>query len=329
MNIAVIIPCLNEAAAIGSVVAAFRRCLPEAQIYVYDNGSTDDTANVAVAAGARVKREPRPGKGNVVRRMFSDVEADIYVLVDGDDTYDATSAPAMVRRLVEDELDMVTGVRRSTAAATYRRGHRVGNRFLTGLVRVVFGSDLGDMLSGFRVFSRRFVKSFPALAAGFEIETELTVHALELRMPTAEIATPYRERPAGTGSKLHTVSDGIQILRTIILLVKEERPLPLLTGVFVVLATGAVVLALPIVAEFRETGLVPRFPTAILATGMMLLAFLSLAGGMILDTVTLGRREMKRMFYLSLAGVAASTDSAAGVGAATSTPHVGGTGPDG
>jgi glycosyltransferase involved in cell wall biosynthesis len=301
-RIAVVIPCRNEATTIGVVVADFRDALPAADIYVYDNNSSDSTAAVAKAAGAIVRHEPLQGKGNVVRRMFADVEADAYVLVDGDGTYDAASATAMVSLLLGESLDMVNGSRVATMEAAYRPGHALGNRILTGAVGAIFGKRVRDMLSGYRAFSRRFVKSFPALATGFETETELTVHALELRLPMAEIDTPYRGRAAGSESKLRTFSDGFRILRTIVLLVKEERPLQFFCGVAAALTTTALILAWPLLMVYLETGLVPRFPTAILATGLMILAFVSLVAGLVLDTVTLGRRELKRLHYLSLRG---------------------------
>ncbi|CAO3420214.1 glycosyltransferase family 2 protein [Azospirillum endophyticum] len=299
-TIAVLIPCYNEEAAIGKVVQDFRAALPDAIVYVYDNNSKDRTVEVARAAGAVVRREPLQGKGNVMRRMFADIEADVYVLVDGDDTYHAASAPELVKRLWDEQLDMVNGARVTEIVAAYRPGHRFGNLVLTGMVAKIFGSRIGDMLSGYRVFSRRFVKSFPALASGFETETELTVHALELRMPIAEVKTPYKDRPPGSHSKLNTIRDGIRILRAIIILVKEERPLPFFSSLFGLLALLSVILGVPVIATYFQTGLVPRFPTAILATGLMLMAFLSLTCGLILDTVTHGRREAKRMHYLSL-----------------------------
>lgn len=304
-QIAVLIPCYNEAAAIAAVVRDFQAALPDAWIYVYDNNSTDHTAELARASGAIVRHERHQGKGHVVRRMFGDIEADVYVLVDGDGTYDAFSAPRLIKHLLEEQLDMVNAARIETGDAAYRPGHRFGNVLLTRMVGLVFGDGLNDMLSGYRVFSRRFVKSFPALSTGFEIETELTVHALELHMPIAEIQTSYRARPAGSPSKLHTIRDGLRILATIALLVREERPLPFFSALFALLVTISVILAWPIVQEFMVTGLVPRFPTAILSTGLMLLAFLNLACGIILDTVTLGRREMKRLHYLEISGVAA------------------------
>jgi glycosyltransferase involved in cell wall biosynthesis len=302
-RIAVLIPCHNEEASIEKVVRDFAAALPEATIYVCDNRSTDQTAARAAAAGAAVSYERLPGKGNAVRRMFADVEADIYVLADGDDTYDHDSAPVLIRRLREEGLDMVVAARVASSEGAYRPGHRLGNYVLTKLVRVVFGDRITDMLSGYRVFSRRFVKSFPALAAGFEIETELTVHALELRMPIDEMPTPYRERPPNSTSKLRTYSDGWRILKTIVWLVKEERPLQFFGLTFGALTLTSIVLAIPLLVTYLETGLVPRLPTAILASALMLLAFLSLACGAILDTVTRGRRELKRLYYLSVRGV--------------------------
>jgi hypothetical protein len=298
--IAVLVPCYNEEAAIEAVVRDFRAALPDARIYVYDNNSTDRTVERARMAGAIVRHEPLQGKGNVMRRMFADIEADIYVLVDGDATYHAASAPLMVQRLWDDQLDMVNGARITDIVAAYRPGHRFGNKLLTGMVARIFGSRIQDMLSGYRVFSRRFVKSFPALASGFETETELTVHALELRMPLAEIKTPYRDRPPGSASKLNTIRDGIRILRTIVALVKEERPLAFFSALAGLMAAAATLLALPVMETYVQTGLVPRLPTAMLAMGLTLMAFVSVACGLILDTVTHGRRENKRMRYLSI-----------------------------
>jgi glycosyltransferase involved in cell wall biosynthesis len=300
-RVAVLVPCLNEEAAIGHVVRSFREALPTAAVYVYDNGSSDRTAAVASAAGAVVRHETLRGKGNVVRRMFADVEADVYLLVDGDDTYDAAAAPRLIRHLCENRLDMVNGARASDGEGAYRTGHQTGNLLLTGIVGWIFGSRFDDMLSGYKAFSRRFVKSFPALATGFEIETELTVHALQLNMPTAELATRYKERPAGSASKLRTVRDGGRILLTILRFIKEERPLAFFTCLFAVFSVASVALAIPVIVTWLETGLVPRFPTAILSTGLMLLGFLSLVCGLILDTVTRGRREMKRLHYLAFA----------------------------
>ena len=298
-RIAVLVPCYNEEAAIAQVVADFRAVLPDAAIYVYDNNSTDRTIEVARAAGAMVRRERRQGKGHVVRRMFGDVDADIYVLVDGDATYHAPSVHAMIARLLDGGLDMVVGARRDQEEAAYRPGHRLGNRILTGFVGHVFGAAFADMLSGYRVFSRRFVKSFPALSAGFEIETELTVHALNLELPVAEVETPYFARPAGSVSKLSTWRDGVRILRTIVRLYRAERPLPFFGGIGGLLALIAILLAVPIFVTYVEEGLVPRLPTALLSTGLMILAFLSVACGLVLDTVTRGRREMKMLAYLA------------------------------
>jgi glycosyltransferase involved in cell wall biosynthesis len=304
-RIAVLIPCFNEEEAIGSVVRNFRAILPDAAIYVYDNNSTDRTAAEAAAAGAIVRSEALQGKGNVVRRMFADVEADIYLMTDGDETYHAPSAPLMIDRLVGDNLDMVVGSRLKTDVAdAFRAGHHLGNVMLTGAVSFIFGNRFNDMLSGYRVFSRRFVKSFPAVSAGFEIETELAVHALALRMPVSEIETPYGARPVGSASKLRTFRDGFRILLMILLLFKEEKPLAFFSLVFAILSVLSVGLAVPVVVTFMQTGLVPRLPTAILATGIMLLAFLSLACGFILDNVTRGRREIKRLAYLALPGPA-------------------------
>jgi len=298
--IAVLIPCYNEQAAISKVVADFRRVLPHAAIYVYDNNSRDKTVSVAREAGAIVRAEPLQGKGNVVRRMFADVEADIYVLVDGDATYDADSAPLMIQALLDGPLDMVNGARQSTTVNAYRPGHRFGNWMLTSMVSWIFGNRFTDMLSGYRVFSRRYVKSFPALSAGFETETELTVHALELRMPTAEIMTPYQDRPPGSVSKLSTFRDGFRILWTIVVLVKEERPMLFFLILSALFAFTSIGLIIPILVKFLETGLVPRMPTAVLSMGLMIVAFLSLTCGLVLDTVTRGRQEMKRMRYLDM-----------------------------
>ena len=304
-RIAVVVPCYNEEVAIPHVIAAFRRALPEAEIYVFDNKSRDQTAAVARAAGAQVRRELRQGKGNVVRRAFADIEADVYLLVDGDDTYDASAAPAMVDLLIDQHLDMVNGARVTDIAAAYRPGHRLGNRVLTGLVRAVFGNEISDMLSGYRVFSRRFVKSFPSLASGFETETEFTVHALDLKMPVGEVPTRYKDRPEGSVSKLRTYSDGLRILRTIVVLVKEERPLQFFSRVAAALAVLGLVLGIPVVVEFMRSGLVPRLPSALLATALELLASLAVASGLILDSVARGRKEVKRLAYLAIPGIGA------------------------
>lgn len=302
MRLAVLVPCYNEELAVAAVVRDFQAALPHAVIYVYDNNSRDQTVEVARRAGAVVRSEPLQGKGNVVRRMFADIEADVYVLVDGDATYHAPSAPAMIDLLVRERLDMVVGCRVDSEEAAYRPGHRLGNALFTGSVARMFGNRFTDILSGYRVFSRRYVKSFPGLAKGFEIETELTVHALELRMPIAEMNTPYGARPPGSQSKLSTFKDGFRILLMMAALFKDERPLQCFSIVFGALAAVSVALAVPIVQTYLETGLVPRFPTAILATGIMLLGFLSLTCGFVLDTVTHGRRELKRLSYLSVPG---------------------------
>lgn len=302
LRVAVLLPCYNEQEAIGQVVRDFREALPEAIVYVYDNNSRDETRARAAAAGAVVRSESQQGKGFVVRRMFADVEADVYVLVDGDDTYHAPSAPLLVERLLADQLDMVVGRRVTEIEQAYRPGHRLGNRLLTGVVAKVFGDRFTDILSGYRVFSRRFVKSFPALTKEFEIETELTVHALELDMPIAEVDTPYKDRPVGSASKLRTYRDGVRILTTILVLFKEERPLAFFGLAGLALALLALGLGYPVLTEYLRTGLVPRFPTAILATGLMTLAFLSFTSGLVLETVTRGRKELKRLAYLAIPG---------------------------
>jgi glycosyltransferase involved in cell wall biosynthesis len=297
-RIAVLVPCFNEEIAIGKVVADFQAALPHATVYVYDNNSTDRTAEVARSAGAVVRREMRQGKGHVVRRMFADIDAEIYVLVDGDATYDAPSVQVMIDRLIEGRLDMVVAARIDQEVAAYRPGHRAGNRLLTGFVANVFGATFTDILSGYRVFSRRFVKSFPVLSRGFEIETELVVHSSELELPVAEIPTPYYSRPEGSVSKLSTWSDGVRILATIVNLYRSERPLAFFTGIAIALGLIAIGLAIPVFVTYFEQGIVPRLPTAMLATGLMVLASLSLVAGLVLDTVTRGRREMKLLAYL-------------------------------
>lgn len=299
-RVAVILPCYNEEAAIGQTVADFRAALPEATIYVYDNNSRDRTVAVAEAAGAIVRTERMQGKGHVVRRMFADVDADIYVMADGDATYEAAAAPALIARLCAEQLDMVVGARKSEVEEAYRRGHRFGNKLLTGMLARMFGRTFSDILSGYRVFSRRFVKSFPVLSAGFEIETEITVHSLELKMPVAEVVTAYAARPEGSESKLSTYSDGWRILKTILRLYRQERPLTFYGVVATWVALVALVLGLPLVITFLKTGLVPRFPTAILVTGLMILSALSLMCGLILDTVVKGRLEVRRLSYLGL-----------------------------
>lgn len=299
MRTAVLIPCFNEEIAIQHVVRDFRTAVPSALIYVYDNNSSDKTVEFAKEAGAIVRSEPLQGKGNVIRRMFSDVDADIYLLVDGDNTYEAAAAPRMIEALVERSLDMVVGRRVEAGELAYRPGHRFGNNMLTGVVAMIFGSCTQDMLSGYRVFSRRFVKSFPALSRGFEIETELTVHALELRMATLDVDTQYVGRLPGSQSKLNTVRDGFRIFRMIAALVKEERPLQFFGLSSIALAVVSLALIYPVFMEYLRTGLVPRFPTAILSAAIMIVAILASFAGLILDTVTLGRREMKRLTYLA------------------------------
>ena len=300
-RVAVLVPCRNELATVARVVADFRAQLPQADVYVYDNGSTDGTGEAARAAGAIVRVERRPGKGGVVRRMLGEVDADVYVIVDGDATYDAASAPRMIAELVANDLDMVIAVRDERGdGAAYRRGHRAGNRAFNALLGVLFGSRPSDMLSGFRVLSRRFAKSFPATSRGFEIETELTVHALEQRLPIAEVTTPYFERPAGSASKLSTWGDGARILWMTAMLFRDEKPLAFFGAIAFVIAVAGMLLGGSVVIEFMDTGLVPRFPTAILATGLMLLAFLALGCGLILNNVARGRRETKRLAYLAV-----------------------------
>jgi glycosyltransferase involved in cell wall biosynthesis len=300
VTVAILVPCYNEEITIGKVVADFRAALPDATIYVYDNNSRDNTIDVAQRAGAVVRKELRQGKGNVVRRMFADIEADVYVLVDGDDTYDASASEVLVKRLVEERLDFINAMRVSTAKDAYRAGHRFGNWLLTGLVRQIFGRQFNDMLSGYKILSRRFVKSFPAMSSGFETETELAVHALELRMPSTEVATVYKERPPGSVSKLRTYSDGAQIMLLIARLVKDERPLHFfgLSGLSLIVV--AILLSIPLLVTYLETGLVPRFPTAILSAALVIVGVLSIFAGLILDMTTKTRREMKRLIYLSL-----------------------------
>jgi glycosyltransferase involved in cell wall biosynthesis len=303
LRIAILLPCYNEEAAIAQTVAAFRAALPLARIYVYDNNSSDRTSEVAARAGAIVREERMQGKGHVVRRMFADIEADVYLMADGDLTYDASAAPDLVRRLVDERLDMVVGARKSEVEQAYRRGHRLGNRLFTSILAGLFGRSFTDIFSGYRVFSRRFVKSFPALSRGFETETEISVHALELAMPVAEMVTAYGARPEGSVSKLSTYRDGWRIMRTILHLFRIERPVLFYGGFAAFLAGLGLVLAVPLIVTYAQTGLVPRFPTAILVTGMMVVAFLSFGVGLILDTVVRGRREVRRLHYLALPAV--------------------------
>ena len=306
MRIAVLIPCYNEEITISKVIRDFRASLPDATVYVYDNNSSDGTVAMARAAGAMVRREMMQGKGNVVRRMFADIEADAYVLVDGDDTYDAADAVPMIQMLADEQLDMVTGARVTDIKAAYRPGHRFGNALLTGMVRRIFGNRVSDMLSGYRVFSRRFVKTFPALASGFETETEFTVHALELGMPVGEMNTAYRDRPAGSASKLRTYTDGVRILRTIVNLVKEERPLQFFSLIGAVMLAIGLALGIPVIIEFLHSHLVPRLPTAVLATNLVLLSFLCFVCGLILEQTSRGRKEVKRLAYLAVPAVGAN-----------------------
>lgn len=298
-RVAVLLPCYNEEAAIGLTVAGFRAALPDAAIYVYDNNSRDRTIEVARAAGAIVRTERQQGKGHVVRRMFADIEADVYVMADGDLTYDPAAAPAMVGLLFSQQLDMVVGTRQHDDAGAYRGGHVIGNRLFTGLLSFLFGRSFTDVFSGYRVFSRRFVKSFPVLSSGFEIETEMSIHALELRMPVGEVATVYGARPEGSASKLSTFRDGWRILKVMLNLFRTERPWLFFGSVGALLIVAALILAVPLVLTYIDTGLVPRFPTAILITGLGIVAVLSFLAGLILDTVTHGRRELRRLAYLA------------------------------
>jgi len=298
--VAVLIPCRNEAPTVSAVVAGFRHSLPQCRVYVYDNGSSDGTSQLAKRSGALVRCERIPGKGGVVRRMFAEVDADVYLLVDGDGTYDPAAAPLLIRRLLEDDLDMVTAVRdHQGRAAAYRSGHQWGNRAFNRLLHILFGHEPADLFSGYRVFSRRFVKSFPAASNGFEIETELTVHALEQRLPTGEVIAPYFERPSGSTSKLSTWRDGARILRMMIVLYRDERPLPFFGAFAIIVGAIGLGLGIDVTVEFLSTHLVRRFPTAILATGLMLTAFMFVGCGLILDQVARGRREAKRLAYLS------------------------------
>lgn len=299
VNVAILVPCYNEELTIGNVVRAFHSELPTATIYVYDNNSTDRTAAVATEAGAICRNEPKQGKGNVVRRMFADIDADVYVMVDGDDTYDATSVRRLIAPVLYEQADMVNAVRLPTGQEAYRPGHRFGNILLTTVLSQTFGNQCTDMLSGYRGMSRRFVKSFPALSEGFEIETEITVHALELGLRIVEITAPYKERPEGSISKLHTIRDGIKILQVIVLLLKAERPFRFFAAISILVFALTAVLAEPLIVTYLESGLVPRFPTAVLVTGLSIVGLLTLMSGIILETVTRGRRENKRMHYLS------------------------------
>lgn len=306
-RVAVLVPCRNEAVAVGRVVADLKVALPGATVYVYDNGSTDETAAIARAAGAVVRHEPVPGKGGVVRRMFADVEADVYVMIDGDATYEAARAPAMVAMLVEQGLDMVTAVREHEDTAAYRRMHASGNRAFNLILGTLFGQRPTDMLSGFRALSRRFVKSFPSESQGFEIETEMTVHAMELRVPTGELATRYVARPEGSASKLATWRDGLRILRFMVHLFRDVKPLDFFVVLAGVLFVAGLSVGAGVIQEYMNTRLVPRLPSAVLATGLMVLAAVSLASGFVLDSVARGRREAKRLAYLAVPATFAET----------------------
>lgn len=304
LRVAVILPCFNEELAIQKTINDFKSELPSATVYVFDNNSSDRTSEVARAAGAQVVHVALRGKGNVVRRMFADVEADIYLMADGDSTYDAKSARKLIDKLTNENLDMVVGCRIDEGEAqNYRPGHRFGNRMLTGAVKRIFGGYFSDMLSGYRAFSKRYVKSFPALTAGFEIETELTIHALELRMPYGELATPYGARIEGSSSKLSTYRDGLRIMKTIARLYMIERPLQFYSIVGLILIASSVGLAVPLFMQYLETGLVPRLPTAVLSVGLMLSGQLSLVCGFVLDTITRGRHELRRLAYLAIPGI--------------------------
>ncbi|WP_327197011.1 glycosyltransferase family 2 protein [Sphingopyxis sp. Root1497] len=305
IRVAVLLPCYNEGLVLRTVIERFRAALPDATIYVYDNNSRDDSVAVAQSAGAVVRSEKRQGKGFVVRRMFADIDADIYIMCDADETYDASAVSSLVAELVDNGLDMVVGTRVDTSGTAYRPAHRFGNWMLTSLVRTMFGGGFSDMLSGYRIFSRRFVKSFPLMSQGFEIETELTIHALQLAMPVAEMPTRFKDRIEGSESKLQTVSDGFRILWTIVTLLKQERPFFLFGIVALAMMTASLIFGYPVIAEYMRSGTVPRLPTAILATGTMILGFLSLFSGLILDTVTRGRKEAKLLRYLELPGIEA------------------------
>lgn len=302
LNIAVLLPCYNEAAAIEKVVKSFYAALPQCKVYVYDNCSTDNTTEVAKAAGAIVRKEPRKGKGNVVKRMFADIDADVYLLADGDQTYEAAAAPKLIDKLISENLDMVVGTRVDDAnnEALYRKGHRLGNSLFTKLVAALFGNQFSDILSGYRAFSKRFVKSFPALSHGFDTEVELTIHSLELRIPVGEVETQYTTRPEGSESKLNKYRDGLRILCRVILMLKETRPLLFFGVLALIFVLTSVSLSIPLFYSYVTTGLVPRLPTAILSTGIMILAFISLTCGIVLDSVCRGRKERKYLYYLSL-----------------------------
>ena len=303
LSIAVLIPSFNEEKGIGKVIEGFRQAVPSAEIYVYDNNSSDQTADLAKQSGAMVRQEFRQGKGYVVRRMFADINSDVFILVDGDDTYDPKIAQTLVEILVTNGLDMINCARVPTSSSAYRPGHKFGNGLLSGIVKIIFGNQFQDLLSGYRVFSRRFVKSFPVKATGFEIETELTIHALALEMPSMEIPCNFQNRQEGSESKLHTFSDGFRILITIGNLLRQEKPLLVFSASSLILFVASLILGYPIIDTYLETGLVPRLPTAVLAMGLVLSGLLSMACGLILDTVTRGRQEAKRLAYLAIPGI--------------------------
>lgn len=304
ISVSVLIPAYNEEKGIGKVVARFRQALPSAEIFVYDNNSLDRTIEAAHQLGAIVRQEPRQGKGYVVRRMFADIDSDIYILVDGDNTYDPGIAPTLVETLIiHNGSDLINCARIPTTATAYRPGHQLGNYLLSGMVRMIFGNNFQDMLSGYRVLSRRFVKSFPVMTTGFDIETELTIHALQLDIPSMEIPCHFHNRLEGSESKLKTFSDGFRILRTIANLVRQEKPMAVFSAITVLFSLLSLILIYPVIETYIETGLVPRLPTAILSTGLMLGALLSMACGLVLDTVTRGRNETKRLAYLSIPGI--------------------------
>ncbi|NGO51264.1 glycosyltransferase [Allomesorhizobium camelthorni] len=298
--IAVLLPCHNEEQTIGDVVKRFRDALPGAALYVYDNNSSDLTALKARAAGATVVRESRQGKGNVVRRMFADIEADIYLMADGDGTYAPEDAPLLINTLMTERADMVVGTRRGVTDNAGRAGHAAGNRIFNGLYKRLFGRDFTDIFSGYRAFTRRFVKSFPAVSGGFEIETEMSVHASQLKLPVSEIALDYGRRPEGSTSKLSTCRDGAKILLMFALLMKETQPLRFFGTVAALFLIASTVLGVPVLIEFLETGLVPRIPTWVLSVGLLLLSMLMVVTGLVLDSVSRGRAEQKRIFYLSM-----------------------------
>lgn len=300
LKIAAIVPCYNEALSIAKVVTDLKTAVEGIEVYVYDNRSTDGTADVAAAAGAIVRHENAKGKGNVMRRAFADVEADVYVLIDGDDTYDALAAPAMIETLMSGPYDHVLGVRKEDHSGAYRPGHSLGNRAFNSVVSFLFRERVNDMLSGYRVFSRRFVKSFPALSREFEIESELTVHSLSLRIPQTELEVGFRDRPEGSESKLNTVRDGTRILAVLIGLVRHERPILFHGVIAVLLAAASLILGVPVVIEFFETGLVGQFPTAFLAASLMILAVVTWLIGFVLDSLKRARHETARLHYLAL-----------------------------